>query len=214
MMGGREDNNSYFQRLSLCEMLQRTAVVIASDIGVFATVGFVTVGLYALVWACLLTLVLMPAFGLEADQMNDPTYLVDHIGAVYAIIFSQLLAHFLMTAVGFGALVRAVAELYVHRRPSLGALVKVGISHFFWIFLAAILGYLGSVIGIMLFILPGFYVVVNWWLVNPVIVIGKALDFLLCLESSNVDIAPAQTQIQHTRLISYHIFHITAILPT
>jgi hypothetical protein len=169
-----EDASYYFQHLSLCGTIQRTAVVIASDIFVFAQLGFVTVGAYVIVWACLL-LILIPTFGLDADQMDDPEYILANPGPFYGMNFINIIVFFLMTAIGNGALVRAVAEQYLQRRPRALACIQVGIRHSIEIVVAAVLAYLGVCLGFVCLILPGFYVLVKWLLINPAIIIGKNL---------------------------------------
>jgi hypothetical protein len=170
-MGVSEDNSYSQQHLSLCGTLQRTAVVIASDILVFAQLAFVTVGAYVLVWSCLL-LILVPAFGLDVDQLYAPDYVKTNPGPIYAMTFINMIVFLLMTAVGNGALIRAVAEGHVHRRPHASTCIQVGIRHFIEIAVAGILAYLGVCLGFLCLILPGIYVLVNWLLINPAIVIG------------------------------------------
>jgi hypothetical protein len=168
-------DSSYFQRLSLCQTIRRTIDVIAADLSVFAQLGFVTMGVYALVWASLL-LILMPAFGLDAQQLKngDPDYLLHdhHIRSFYALIFINVVVQFLTSAIGNGALVRAVAELYLHRQPSVRTCIQVGVSHSVAIIVASIVAFAAVMCGVMLFVLPGYYLMVNWFLVNPAIIVG------------------------------------------
>jgi hypothetical protein len=167
-------DSSYFQRLTLCQTIRRTVDVISSDLSVFAQLGFVTVGVYALVWACML-LVLMPAFGLDAKALkDDPQYLVGHMGPFNALIVINIVVQFLMTAIGNGALVRAVAELYLHRQPSFKTCIQVGVSHSVAIIVASIAAFTAVCLGFMCFVLPGYYLMVNWFLVNPAIIVGTS----------------------------------------
>jgi hypothetical protein len=203
-MGGISvDSSHYFQRLSLCETIQRTAVVIASDLAVFAQLGFFTIGTYVVVWACLL-LVLMPALGLDPDQINDPAYLVDHLGPFYGMLFINLLVCVFTTVAGNGAMARAAAELYLQRRPSAKACIHVGIRHSVAIITASILAWTGILVGCLFFVLPGYYVMVKWSLVGPVVIIGKAL-FCTC----EMERVPHQAALQ---LVSYHIVHFLIFL--
>jgi hypothetical protein len=198
IMGVSVDSSSYFQRLSLCETIQRTATIIASDFCVFAQLGFLTVGPFMFAWAGLL-LVLMPALGLDANQINDPAYLIDgHLGPFYAMLFINLLVFLFTTVVGTGALLRAVAELYLHRRPSVKACIQVGFRRSVVMITTSILVLMGTLVGCLFFILPGYYAMVNWFLVQPVIIIGK-----YCTDSQIRYRTTILLLHQHKRLISH-----------
>jgi hypothetical protein len=162
---------SYFQRLSLCETLSRTVAVYKKGLGVFFPLALLTVGVYSMVWMLMLV-VLMPALDLDANRLeNDPEYLLAHMATFYALLAISTLMAVVIGAVGNGAYVRAVSDIYLQREPSLSTCIQVGIQNACTMLTASFLGFVGVMLGCLLLYFPGIYLMVRWFLVSPIIIV-------------------------------------------
>lgn len=172
---GPSVDSFYFQRLSLCATLSRTMAIYAKGFVVLTQLGFLVAGILAVVWAGLLP-VLMPALDLDASQLENPEYLLDHIGPFYALLGINLLVGTLIGAVGNGAFVRAVAGIYLQQEVPLKTCIKVGFQHAGTVLTASFLTFWGVLLGLILLYVPGIYIMVRWFVVNPAIVVGESLQ--------------------------------------
>ncbi len=100
-------------------------------------------------------------------------YYVDNsaqTSGVIVILVVALVALLLITACAF----RAVSQAYLGHRPSLGESIRFALPRLFsllWIF---ILAGLGTVIGFLLLVIPGVYLLVAWFAVVPVLLVEGA----------------------------------------
>lgn len=168
-------DSTYFRRLSLCETLSRTLEIYAKGFFIFCQLAALTAGISAIVWAGLLT-VLIPSLALDASQLENPEYLVNHLGPFYALLGVNMLIAVLIGAVGNGAFVRAVAGIYLQQEVTLQTCIKVGLQHAGTVLTASFLSFLGMMLGCILLYIPGIYVMVRWFVVNPAIVVGESVD--------------------------------------
>ncbi|CAB9505208.1 expressed unknown protein [Seminavis robusta] len=177
-------DSSYFRRLSLCETISRTLQVYKTGLWVFCQLSLLTLVVYALISAAAL-MILMPALGMEdgADQMEDPEYLMDHFASFYILMGVDILLVFLIGAVGNGAYVRAVADITLQQDPVLKNCIQVGFQHARVVLTASFVGGLGVMVGCILLYVPGVYLMVRWFLVNPVIVV-EGLGAMAALKRS------------------------------
>ena len=166
-------DSTYFQRLSLCETITRTLEIYAKGFFVFCQLAALTAGISAVVWAALLT-VLIPSLALDAPQLENPEYVVDHLGPFYALLGVNSLVAVLICAVGNGAYVRAVAGIYLQQEVTLQTCIKVGLRHAGTVLTASFLSFSGMMLGCILLYIPGIYVMVRWFVVNPTIVVGES----------------------------------------
>ena len=161
-----------FQRLSLDESLRRTISVYCAGLVVFTQIASLIVLLNAIIWTVLLIVLLKPIFNIDnGSDFTDPTYMVEHIGAFNALMLIKMVIGMMIGAVGNGAMIRAVADIYLKRQPNLKDCLLVGFQRGCTILTASFLGIIGISIGSLLLFVPGIYLAVVWFAVNPVIVI-------------------------------------------
>ena len=165
--------NTYFERLPLGGTLKRTAHVYGQGLFVFTQLGALVVGVSAVIWALML-LLLVPFFDVDGTQFDDPMYLAEHMGVFWIFYGLYMLKAVLIGAVGNGAMIRAVADIYLQREPSFRDCVRVGLKHACSILSASFLGFLGVVLGYLMLFFPGVYISVRWFVVCPAIIIGKS----------------------------------------
>ena len=160
-----------FQRLSLDESLRRTVSVYCAGLVVFTQIASLIVLLNAIIWTILL-IVLLPIFKIDnGSDFSDPTYLIEHFGAYNALMLIRMVIGMMIAAVGNGAMIRAVADVYLKRRPNLKDCLLVGFQRGCTILIASFLGIIGVSVGGILLLVPGIYLMVVWFGVNQAIVI-------------------------------------------
>jgi hypothetical protein len=146
---------SYFQRLSLDETLSRTVAVYKQGLGVFFPLALLTMGASAVVWMFVL-IVVMP------DPNSDAGNALGLISMLVAVMIG---------VVGNGAYVRAVGDIYLQREASLGTCIRVGIRNACTMLTASFLGVVGIILGFIVLIIPGVFLMVRWFLVSPIIIV-------------------------------------------
>jgi hypothetical protein len=172
-MGSASTTDNSFRRLSLDETLRRTARVYKTGFLVFSQVSLLTIGLQTVVWSLLL-LLLLPAFGIDDPSKfdgQDPQYLVDHMWAFYGLSGVFLLESLLVGAIGEGAMIRAVADIYLKRQPNVRTCLRVGVNKACTLLAASFLALVGLMVGFVLLFLPGLYLSVKWFVQKPAIII-------------------------------------------
>eukprot|EP00545_Synedropsis_sp_CCMP1620_P001444 CAMPEP_0119004994 /NCGR_PEP_ID=MMETSP1176-20130426/1468_1 /TAXON_ID=265551 /ORGANISM="Synedropsis recta cf, Strain CCMP1620" /LENGTH=306 /DNA_ID=CAMNT_0006956757 /DNA_START=35 /DNA_END=955 /DNA_ORIENTATION=+ len=163
-MSSLDSTTDLFQRLSLCETLERCGSLYITGCLVFTQILGLFVAIDVIVRALLL-LILVPAF----QMFQDPDYLVVHMPTFYAMGVHSL-TRIMLGAVGNGAMIRAVADLYLGRKPRLRTCLRVGVKHACTNLTVFFLGFLGVMVGMLLLVVPGIYLSTAWFLVNPAIV--------------------------------------------
>lgn len=164
-------STNLFQRLSLDESLRRTVAVYCTGWAVFTQIGVVTVTVQATVWALLL-LVLRPAFGIDhPEQMQDQNYFLEHLGGFYVLMICNMVWNLVIGAVFHGAMIRVVADIYLQRQASAMECLQLGARHACTIMGSSFLVMMMIMVGLLLFVVPGMYLSVMFFVVNPAIVI-------------------------------------------
>jgi len=163
------DSTDLFQRLSLDESLRRTAAVYREGFLVFSQIGLLVVAIKAIVWALFL-LILMPLFDLDVNQLDDPNYLMQKLGPFYGVLGLNMMVGMVVGAWGNASMIRVVADIYLQKEPSVRDCLQIGARHACTILTASFLAFWGVMIGLLLFLFPGLYLSVTWFLVSPAIV--------------------------------------------
>jgi len=159
-----------FKRLSLDETIRKTFQIFGKGFLVFTKMS-VSIIVLIQVLSTPALLAVRSAYDVDADQMNDPYYATEKMNAVYVLTGIKLVIAISIQFVGNIAMIRAVADLYLKRQPNLQACLKVGVQRLCTALAASILAFIGLSIGFVLFIAPGIYFSVKWFVVTPVIVI-------------------------------------------
>jgi hypothetical protein len=165
------DTTNLFQRLSLCESLRRTVEVYREGFLVFSQIGFLIVVAQTIVGAFIL-LVLRPAFGMDDDEkLEDPDYFLSHIGSFYGFLFVTTALNIVVNALFGGAMIRAVADIYLQRKANVHDCLQLGARHACTIMGSSFLAYLAISVGMVLLFFPGLYLSVKLFVVTPAIVV-------------------------------------------
>ena len=165
-----DSDTDLFQRLSLDESLRRTFAVYKAGFLLFTTVAGLVVLVDAVIWSVLIP-VLTSAFGVVGSEFADSQYLMDHMGAFYAINGIRMVLSTLIGSVGEGTMITAVANLYLQREPKLSTSLKTGAKKSPALIGAVLLSLVGGALGFVLLVVPGLYLSVAWFVITPAIVI-------------------------------------------
>ena len=153
----------YFQRLSLDDTLSRTVEVYTKGFVVFNQIGIVFMFFSSIISAVLIY-VLRTAF---AHQFQDPETLSYSEGAYASLVI--ILVTFLIGAIGNGAYVRAVCDIYLQRQAILATCILVGFQHAGPILAASLLVFASVLLVFICLHIPGINLMVQWLFVNPII---------------------------------------------
>lgn len=205
-----DPNIDLFQRLSLDESLRRTIAVYRAGFLIFTQIAGLFLTVTSTVWVLLL-FVLLPAFDVDGSKFTDPYYMMEHKGAYFALLGINMLVVTLVGAVGNGAMIRAVADLYVQREPTFKGCLQTGIQKACTILMASFLSTLGASAGYILLFVPGVYLSVTWFLVNPVIVV-ESLSVMSSLKRSYELVSGSWCYVFCMFLIAYSIMLVLQLI--
>jgi hypothetical protein len=110
-------------------------------------------------------------FGVKGSDFKDPDFMVSHMGSYLVFLAAYQALAAAIGSVGGAAMIRAVAEVYAGHHPDWSQCLKRAIAKAPSVVTAAVLAYLGTVIGFLLFLAPGVYLAFTWILFTPVIII-------------------------------------------
>lgn len=169
-MLGNSREETKFEHLSLDETLRRTVSVYRKGFAVFTGIAALILGLCAVLWVAIFS-ILLTALHVTVEELDDPTYRVNHFKEVMLILAPKILLNIVLGAITQGMVIKAVSSIYSDKDPSFCNCLKLGFKKTGIIILTTFVVLVITQIGSLFFIIPGLYLSVMWLLVDPTVVI-------------------------------------------
>jgi hypothetical protein len=159
-----------FKRLSLDESLRRVFDVYVSGFFPFTKIAVVLVGVNTILWSAIFPF-LLSALNVTRPDISDPMFAVSHTGKFFLLLGPHVVLSLLVSPIAAGSMIKAATDIYAGRQPDYVACLKVGVRKALPLLVASLLAMLATMVGLLLFLAPGIYISVVWFVFAPAIVV-------------------------------------------
>ena len=165
-----ETSEDSFHRLSLDDTIRKTFALYRSGWKVLTALSTLMVALDGVLWAvCLVAIV--PALKIDGERYADPEYMLKHLGQFYIVIALRVVANLLVNSLFMGPMILGVVDVFLGRSPDFKTCMAEGIPRARALFAVSVMGFFAISLGLMVLIVPGYYLAVRWIFVGQVVVI-------------------------------------------
>jgi hypothetical protein len=159
-----------FKRLSLDESLRRVFNVYVSGFFPFTKIAVVLVSVNTILWSAIFPF-LLSALNVTRPDISDPMFAVSHTGKFFLLLGPHVVLSLLVSPIAEGSMIKAATDIYAGRDPDCVACLKLGVRKAPPLLMASLLATLATMVGLLLFLAPGIYVSVVWFVYAPAIVV-------------------------------------------
>jgi hypothetical protein len=149
--------------------LRRVFDVYVSGFFPFTKIAAVLVGVNTILRVVIFPF-LLSTLNVAREDISDPTFVVSQNGKLFLLLGPHIVLSLLVSPIVEGSMIKAVADTYAGRQPDCVACLKLGVRKALPLLMTSLLVTLVAMVGFLLFLVPGLYVMVVWFVVGPAIV--------------------------------------------